>query len=358
MLLAAGAKVYLSEASRRRVSHHYYQRQEPRSGFTTPDASRRPYLTWTLLALNILAWLVLTAAGGSDRTDVLLKFGAMSGPHIADGQYWRLFTAMFLHAGLTHLLLNAVGLFIFGRIVEGIYGHARFALIYVLAGLGGSVLSYMLNSPGAVGVGASGAIFGVLAALAAFFVARRGTLGEMARQNLTGILIMVAINLFFGFASPGIDNWAHVGGFVVGFAIGFAVVPNYQALRDPMRFTTSLVDYNPLRRKWGVLPIVLGALALGILLGNATLPDSPISRLNSAQRYLEQQGYEEAVAELTDAIRLDPFFGEAYYIRGLVRYELGDVARARSDLTAALQLGLEGEPREQAVALLVDLTAR
>ena len=352
---------WCEEASQRRVSYQYYQQHDPRTSSSLPDASRRPYVTWALLAINILVWLAMTVAGGSEDPDVLLKFGAMFGPFIADGQYWRLFTAIFLHVGLIHLLFNAFGLFIFGRLAERIYGPTRFALIYLLGGLGGSVLSYLLNSVFssiAIGAGASGAIFGVLAALAAYFLARRDVLGEMGRQNLTGILVMVAINLFFGFASSGIDNWAHMGGLVIGFAVGFAFVPSYQTLRDMTRFTSTVVDSNSLSRKWWVVPIALGALALGTLLGTAALPENPVSLVHSAQRDLELRRYEDAMTKANGAIQLDLLFGEAYYIRGRAHYELGDATRARADLSVALQLGLDNESRDQAVSLLVDLNSR
>ena len=124
-----------------------------------------------------------------------------SGPLIATGEYWRFFTAMFLHAGPIHLFFNCFALFIFGRLVEGVYGNARFTTIYLLAGLSGSVLSYMFNRD-AIAVGASGAIFGILGAFAAYFVAHRDTLGEMGRRNLTGLATIAAINLGIGLGHP------------------------------------------------------------------------------------------------------------------------------------------------------------
>ena len=124
----------------------------PRFRFTL-SIGGRPVVTEVLLGINVLLWIALELAGGSTDTDVLLDFGAMSAPLIADGEYWRLFTAMFLHAGAMHILFNGLTLFIFGRIVERAYGHVRFALVYLLAGLFGSVASFSLNS---TGVGAGG----------------------------------------------------------------------------------------------------------------------------------------------------------------------------------------------------------
>ena len=312
------------------MAGYHQQGHEVLGGFG-PDKSGRPVVTWALLAVNILVWMAMEIAGGSEDTQVLLDFGAMFGPLIANGEYWRLFTAMFLHVGLMHLLFNGLGLLIFGRVVERIYGHVQFAIIYVLAGLAGSVASYLLNSI-AVGAGASGAIFGVLGALAAFFVARRNVLGKTGRQNLTGILIIAAINLFFGFATAGIDNWAHMGGFVAGFALGLAFAPKYQAMGSSFGTVYSLAGANMVVRRWWVLPAAVVVLLAGTSLATATLPDNPLTHVYNAERLLGQQRYEEAVEEVRRAAQLNPIEGRVFYIRGRILAELGEPARARVEL--------------------------
>ena len=85
------------------------------AGGSLPGTDRRPVVTYTLLAINVVVWLAMGLAGGSEDPNVLLDFGAMFGPLIASGEYWRLFTAMFLHVGILHLAFNGFGLFIFGR---------------------------------------------------------------------------------------------------------------------------------------------------------------------------------------------------------------------------------------------------
>ena len=127
-----------SKEIRRSVAGFYQQGPKVPGGFG-PDKSGRPVVTWALLAVNILVWIATEIAGGSEDTQVLLDFGAMFGPTIANGEYWRLFTAMFLHVGLMHLLFNGLALLIFGQVVERTYGHLQFVIIYVLAGLAGSV---------------------------------------------------------------------------------------------------------------------------------------------------------------------------------------------------------------------------
>ena len=265
-----------------------------------PGTDRRPVVTYALLAINVVVWLAMELAGGSEDPDVLLRFGAMFGPLIASGEYWRLFTAMFLHVGILHLAFNAFGLLIFGRLVEGIYGPVRFALIYVLAGLSGSVASYLLNSI-SIGAGASGAIFGVLGALAAFFLARREMLGEMGRQNLTGLAVIAAFNLIFGFTQPGIDNWAHMGGLAGGFAIGMALAPNYRRVDDVFGLGGRVVDVNSLARSFWVVPVAVVLLFGGTALGNSRMPDAQ-SHIESAERHRLNGDREATLRELRAAI--------------------------------------------------------
>lgn len=231
---------------------------------------------------------------------MLLQFGAMFGPLIASGEYWRLFTAMFLHVGLLHLAFNGFGLLIFGRMVEGIFGPVRFAIIYVLAGLFGSVASYLLNSI-AIGAGASGAIFGVLGALAAFFLARRKELGEAGRQNLMGLLVIAAINLVFGFSQQGIDNWAHMGGMVAGFALGMTLAPNYRLVDDVFGMGGRVVNVNAMARSFWVVPVAVALLFGATLLGNSRMPDAR-SHIESAERHLLNGDRDATVRELRAAI--------------------------------------------------------
>ena len=330
-------------------------------GPALPGQWRQPYLTWLLLAVNFLIWLVLEAwgrsqgIGGSDNPELLLDFGAMFGPLIADGEYWRLFTAMFLHAGVMHILFNSIGLLIFGRLVERTYGHHRFALIYVLSGLSGSVVSYNINSV-AVGAGASGAIFGVLGALVAFMAANREMLGEMGRQTLSAIVVLAAINIFFGFATPGVDNWAHMGGLAGGFAVGMALAPRYQLLVGPFGVYRQVVDSGSQTGYWIIVPVLGVALIAGAWLGTARVPDNALTRINKAERLLDQQSYQEALVEIERSIQLDPTIGRARYLLGRALLEMGGDSRAaRQQLALAIRLGLEEEYRRDAVALLLSL---
>ena len=320
-----------------------------------PRGRRQPTVTWVLLAINTIGWIAMESAGGSEEPHVLLDFGALSSPLIANGEYWRLFTAMFLHVGFMHLLFNGIALLIFGRLVERIYGPVRFGLIYVLAGLAGSIASYHFLDPGATGAGASGAIFGVLGALGGFFFAKRDVMGEMGRQSLSGIGAIAAINLFFGFVTPGIDNWAHMGGLVGGFVLGVAFAPRYQHQPAPGPFAIGeqVVDTNSLARRWWVVPAAVAVLSAGTWLGTAGLADNAISRIYSAERHLESQSYDEALDDVNRAIRLDPYVARSYYVRARILADLGDASKAQGELFKAIGLArqtrdseTEGDARE------------
>jgi len=153
-----------------------------------------------------------------NQSELLLYFGAKHNLLIAYGQYWRLFTAMFLHIGILHLFFNSYALYIYGPVVERLFGKFKFTVIYVLSGLTGGLFSYMFSlNPSA---GASGAIFGLMGSLLYF---RQRKLDIFRRIFGTRLLMIIFINLFYGLVQPGIDNWGHIGGLIGGYLVGNAV---------------------------------------------------------------------------------------------------------------------------------------
>ena len=178
-------------------------------------------ITTAILAVNVgvfLLDLVLGAATG--QRGVLLREGAMVPVLVAQGEWWRLVTAMFLHVGMFHLLLNSLALYIFGGLVESAIGTARFVAVYLVTGFLGSAVSFAFGNPFIAAAGASGAIFGLLGAWLAYNLRRRSL--SLARSNVQGALMLIGINLVFGFVVPGIDWLAHVGGLGAGIVAGFA----------------------------------------------------------------------------------------------------------------------------------------
>jgi membrane associated rhomboid family serine protease len=189
---------------------------------------RPGFITTSLLITNVVMFVLpVILSGGaalfgssSARLDEqLFNLGAMQPIFIARGQYWRLFTAMFLHANLLHIAFNMYALYLFGYLVEGAFGKVRFIAIYFVGGFLASVTSYVFSDPRSLGVGASGAIFALLGAWVAYNYRRRGSAMASAQLRWAGILI--AINLFLGFSIASIDNFAHIGGLISGAAAGF-----------------------------------------------------------------------------------------------------------------------------------------
>jgi len=181
----------------------------------------RPVATLTLLVLNTVMLVAAAALSGSafgllDPTvPALCRLGALNASAIAEsGQWWRLLTVMVLHGGLLHWAFNSWALWAFGPTLEGLLGRARFVALYVGSGLVGAGASFAFNQT-TLGVGASGAIFGLLGALVAYFFRRRQAGGSVPLQNL---LLVLLLNLFIASRNPSIDNLAHIGGFLAGVA--------------------------------------------------------------------------------------------------------------------------------------------
>ena len=316
-------------------------------------------VTYALLAANLLVFAAAQRAGAGEDPEILLDFGAMFSPLIADGQYWRLFTAMFLHADVPHMLFNGLGLFLFGSLVETTYGHLRFTAIYIVAGLSGSVLSFAMNSI-SIGAGASGAIFGVLGALGAFFAMQRITIGTPARINLAVVAVMAGISLAYGLVTPRIDNWAHLGGLIGGAAMGLALSPTLSPMLDiagrPSGFRWKL----PPPSRWWAVPAAAVLLAAGTALGALSIPDNAYTHLFIAERRLDAGDTAGALSELTEAIRLERSLARAYYLRGIILAEQGNIDGAVADLGAAVRYGqaVDQATRSKALTLMLELRGR
>jgi membrane associated rhomboid family serine protease len=187
-----------------------------------------PVVTWTLMAINVLAYL-----GEIVNAPLVLNRFQMSADQVAAGEWWRLFTGAFLHAApptYYHILFNMWALYVIGPQLERMLGSARFAAVYLLAALGGSVAVYLFGS---ASVGASGAIYGLFGAM--FVVARR--LG----YDVRGVLWLIGINVVITFVIPGISWQGHLGGLVTGVLVTglFAYAP--QKNRKAFQIGTALV---------------------------------------------------------------------------------------------------------------------
>ncbi len=340
------------------------QSEETQSGpgVPLPGLRRKPYATWALLAIIGTMHLIAELSGGSNDPDVLWRLGAMNGQQIAAGEYWRLFVAIFLHSGWMHLGLNAFGLFVVGQLLEPLYGHSRFTAIFILSGLAGSVASYALNlslMPYAIGMGASGALFGVLGALVAFFLSHRNQLGDMGRRSLVGLLLLAGVNLVFGLVTAGVDNYAHIGGFVSGFVLGIAFSPRYVPVLDTFGFVANVVDVNSLLKRWWVLPAAAIVLSAGVIIGDSNIGDSPVTHLRQAREFRVAANLSAAIDELDRAIEIDPAHGPSYLERAEVMAELGNYDRAIRDAALAARFSRsQSEQQREAIRLMVQLQNR
>lgn len=169
----------------------------------------------TIIAINILIHLLamLPFLG-----DFIFHFGAGANYLISEGQWWRFITPMFLHAGLLHLLFNMFSLYLFGPELEKLAGKLRFLTIYFMAGLFGTVATFLLQDADYIHVGASGAIYGLLGAFGALVYYARRTLPQL-RQI---ILPIIVISIVMTFLTPNINATAHLTGMAVGFLIGLS----------------------------------------------------------------------------------------------------------------------------------------
>ncbi|KRO18551.1 rhomboid family intramembrane serine protease [Lacticaseibacillus saniviri] len=198
-----------------------------------------PFMTYGLLAITFAVYLLETLKGGSTNTMVLLDLGARYNPLIAQGEWWRLFTPMFLHIGLMHLVVNAVSIYYLGMMTEQIFGHARFLAIYLLSGIAGNYVSMVFNA-NALAAGASTAIFGLFGAFL--------MLGDNFRENpairsiAQQYLLLVGINLVFNLFGSGIDIAGHIGGLIGGFLVaGVLGAPNIGLINRNRRILMGVV---------------------------------------------------------------------------------------------------------------------
>jgi rhomboid protease GluP len=322
--------------------------------------SGRPFFTYILIATQLVIFLLMELKGGSAESSTLIKFGAKFNPLILEGEWWRFITPMFLHIGFLHLLMNSMALYYLGPLVERIYGNIRFLFLYLFAGFAGVLASFLFSAN--LSAGASGAIFGCFGALLYFGVVFPRLFIRSLGFN---ILIVLGINLMFGFTVPGIDNAGHIGGLLGGFAAaGILRFPRKKRLGSQTIFLVVSVA------------LIVGMLQYGFS-DSASVVDRQ-SILILAQEYIKNEEFDQAYQLLHDyqaqdgesaevlfllsfteikrdnlesaksyllqVIELDPEFHEAHYNLSLVYLEQRDYNEAKKHAEHALELN--GEKKE------------
>ena len=323
-------------------------------------------LTHVIFGANITVFLAMIAATivatGAPSLDfpfsVSVHFGANHGPDTLAGQWWRLFTYMFLHGGPMHIFFNMWCLWDLGRLCESLYGRWTYGAIYLITGVAGGLASVAWN-PGVWSVGASGAIFGLAGALVASFYLGEFSLPRIAiRATLRSLLFFVGFNILLGAGfnifGGGIDNACHIGGLVSGLALG-ALIAKLAAQPDAPLRRASVIGVVALAvfaaglgvRQWRGGPMRLAreyeALeTAGDSVGRLQLivkqqPNSVPARFALAGAYFNHQQFPESEAEYKRVLQLVPQYSAAKFDLGLTylnEKKLDEAKAAFTDLLA------------------------
>ena len=187
---------------------------------TLTPIHRIPYLTIAMIAINAVILVLIYLAGFPADMFVPARFGAIVPYRInVHGEWWRLFTAMFIHFGVEHFFPNTIGLIVFGTRLERYFGRTIFLTVYIVSGLMGSWASLLFTQGYAAG--ASGAIYGLIGAIFAY---TRLTRRDIEHMNWYTLSLFIGIGIVLGFLTPGVDNFGHLGGLIGGLGIGGIMV--------------------------------------------------------------------------------------------------------------------------------------
>jgi len=276
-------------------------------------------VTIGLIAINALVFAIMVARGVSairPTPQQALAFGADFGPLTLNGQWWRLVTSMFVHFGIIHVGLNMWCLWNLGRAAETLLGRFSYLLAYFVGGIFGSIASVYWHPMG-VGAGASGAIFGMAGVLVSFVYLKKTPAHLQINKNMLSSLgTFIFYNLVYGAAIPGISNAAHIGGLVMGLAVG-ALLPAAAASESSRRTRLSLVA-------------IFSAAAL---IGSAAVTKhlrAGVAELTSIRLLIAQGKNSEAITELQQLTAREPQFAAAQDLLASLYLSGGDYPKAIS----------------------------
>lgn len=186
-----------------------------------------PWATYTILLLQVIVfgWEILQ--GGSENISALVAAGAKVNGLVAQGQWWRLITPIFVHIGWQHILINSLTLYFMGQQLEFLYGPLKFIGLYLLSGIGGNLMSFAFGSSSSLSAGASTSLFGLFGLYVTLGLIFRKN--EVIRQWAQQFLLLIILNLGTDIFMGGIDIWGHIGGALTGCLLGFVIsVPQTQ----------------------------------------------------------------------------------------------------------------------------------
>ena len=312
----------------------------------------KPFMTYILMVINIIMFIILELNGGSTNLPTLIVYGAKYNPAIIDGEWWRFVSSMFLHIGYIHLFMNMLALYYLGTLIEKIYGSVRFLGIYFLSGIAGSLLSFVLSTN--VSAGASGALFGMFGALLFFGINNKKIFFKTFGKSVILILI---INISFGYLIPQIDMGAHIGGLIGGFiAASITCLPHNKNILLSLIGTITYVMIFIYILLFGIESNESDAMYLlmqteeNIAKENFDEAISYASRgieleeelqaelhFQRAYAYIESNNNQAALIDLKESIEIQPVFPEAYYNLALLYFDNNQINLAKKNIDIAIQ---------------------
>ncbi|MEW5831139.1 MAG: rhomboid family intramembrane serine protease [Chloroflexota bacterium] len=218
--------------------------------------SSEALVTYIILGLTVIVYLLQAGAQLTIGYDLPVDMGGKVNSAIRAGQLWRLITPVLLHGSILHIGFNMYALVVIGTSLEQRMGHARFLILYLLAGFSGNVVSFLLTPN--VSVGASTSIFGLLAAEGVFLFQNRALLGQRGQSALSNVIGLAVINLLIGL-QPGIDNWGHIGGLLGGLLFMWIGGPRWRV--------EGMYPYLQIRDERGIREAILGAALVLLIFG-------------------------------------------------------------------------------------------
>ena len=297
---------------------------------STAELFRRFPITTGLIAINVLVFVIMVLNGVSPiepTTEQILRWGAQYGPLTLNGDWWRLFSSMFLHNGVIHLGLNMWCLWNLGLLAESLYGRWTFLAIYLATGIGADIFSLSWDAL-RISAGASGAIFGLAGALiTGLYFARLAVPRSQLAGMIRSVVIFAGLNLAIGFGIKIIDNMAHLGGLVTGLAVGLAMAPVLSRPREQRQ-----------TGKLAVITITAVVLA-GAVFAVRRAQDYAVY-FGRGDQLIQQRDYPAAIAQLKEAAARKP-------TAPLVQLLLGEAYRMNHDPSnaiAAYRRALELKP--------------
>ncbi|WP_338451633.1 rhomboid family intramembrane serine protease [Niallia oryzisoli] len=280
----------------------------------------KPRFTYLFIAVQIIMFLLMEAAGGSTDSSVLIQFGAKANWLILEGEWWRLFTPIFLHIGILHLVMNTFALYYLGLTVERLFGNCRFLFIYLFAGFFGSLASLLFSQN--ISAGASGAIFGCFGALLYFGTAFPKL---FFRTMGTNILVVIAINLAFGFSMSGIDNAGHIGGLIGGF-LAAAMVHLPKQKRILVQVSAFLVSSA----------LIFGLFQYSIANEGKLIDEQ--SALVIAQDYVEKEDYDRAYTFLQEYESQNESTANTLFLLSYIEIKTERIEEAKQHLHQVIEM--------------------